>query len=276
MRNAVARRIVHAREQRAERERLAKEIAAKRAQQEEEEEKAREEAMKNFGRPRMTATTCLAGFREKASSEHPEVPKILEAILAKTERERDARVPFVWTRSSARHDAPISPEHWALREKETSDTFRQVVAETCPAEILGFTRDDIAPPIPKWGLFVEYAVEYPKTFTVRRRGTPGETITVEGVRVVFEVRLVGPDESGTASFRLTMPAPDKLAMAHRPASIFVSTLEDDGTYDERVYESMSARAFDRLYDELWSLFFSGAPRVPLDRMPTSTHTGADP
>jgi hypothetical protein len=73
-----------------------------------------------------------------------------------------------------------------------------------------------------------------------------------------------------------MPAPEKLAMAHRAGSIFPSTLVDDGTYDERIYESMTARAFDRLYDELWSLFFAGNPRVPLDRLPTSTHPGTDP
>lgn len=276
IRNAVAHRLIHARELRAMRERVAKELAAKRAQEEADEEKAREEAMKKLLPPQATAKTCLDGFRAKASPAHPEVPRILEAILAKADAEKDARVPFVWRRTPAKLHEPISPEHWALREKETSDTWRRVLSETCPANVMRFTHDDIVMPIPSWGLFVDYAVDYPKAYSVRRRGTPFETMTVEGVRAVFDVKLVGPQKSGTATFRLTMPAPEKLAMAHRPGSIFPSALADDGTYDERVYESMTARAFDRLYDELWSLFFSGNPRVPLDRLPTSTHTGVDP
>jgi hypothetical protein len=134
----------------------------------------------------------------------------------------------------------------------------------------------VALPLPRWGLFIDYAVSWPKTYVVRRRGAPGESITVLGANVVFDVKLAGPDDSGTATFRLTMAPAEKLAMARRPQSIFPSKLEDDGTYDERVYESMTARAFDRLYDELWSLIFAGNPKVPLDRSPTSTHTGTAP
>lgn len=276
IRNAVARRLVHARELRAMRERVAKELAQKRAQEDEEEERVREEAMKRMMSTReMTAKTCLDAFREKASPAHPEVPKILEAILATVEKSADARVPFVWKRTSSKAHAPISPEHWAVREKETSDTWGRVLSETCPPNIVRFAHEDIALPAPKWGLFVEYAVDYPKTYVVRRRGSGLETMNVEGVRVVFDVELVGPNDAGTASFRLTMPAPERLAMAHRAGSIFPSALEDDGTFDERVYESMTARAFDRLYDELWSLFFAGNPRVPLDRLPTSTHTSGN-
>jgi hypothetical protein len=131
-------------------------------------------------------------------------------------------------------------------------------------------------PRPRWGLFVDYTVTTPKRVTVRRRGVPGESLVVAQLHVVFDVRLVGPDASGKSEFRLTMPPADKLAMAHRAQSIFPSSLEDDGTYDERVYESMTARAFDRLYDEIWSLFFAGNPRVPLDRAPTTDHMSVDP
>jgi hypothetical protein len=275
-RNAIAHRLILARELHAQRERVAKELAAKRAQEEKEDDERREAAMKAMLPAPKTAAMCLQGFRDKASPAHPEVTKILDAILTKVDRDHDARVPFVFTQKPANLIGPISVEHWALREKETGDTFARVLSETCPANVMRFTHDDIALPLPKWGLFVDYTVDYPKKYTVRRRGAPGESLLVEGVRVVFDVKMIGPDKSGTASFTLTMPAPEKLAMAHRPASIFPSTLVDDGTYDERIYESMTARAFDRLYDELWSLFFAGNPRVPLDRLPTSTHPGTDP
>jgi hypothetical protein len=96
------------------------------------------------------------------------------------------------------------------------------------------------------------------------------------MNIVFDVKLLAPDDTGKVTFRLTMPPPEKLSMANRAQTIFPSKLEDDGTYDERVYDALTARAFDRLYDEVWSLFFAGNPRVPLDRLPTSTHMGSDP
>ena len=41
------------------------------------------------------------------------------------------------------------------------------------------------------------------------------------------------------------------------------TLADAGTLDANVVPLVTARAFDRLYDELYGLFFAGDPRVPV-------------
>jgi hypothetical protein len=277
-RNAIGRRLRTVRDARAERERAAKELAERRAREDEEEEKAREEASKKLYAQKMTPMACAEAFRDKANPAHPEVPKILAAMIDAAERAHDPRVQVFWRRLGPA--GPIADVDWALREDEMLRTFGRVVSEACPSGVLRFTGqigdDDEIRELPKWGLFIDYTRSWPKKYVVARRGVPGETLTVEGPSVVFDVKLVGPNASGTATFRLTMPPPDKLAMAHRPASIFASSLVDDGTYDERVYGSLTARAFDRLYDELWSLFFAGNPRVPLDRLPTSTHTTGDP
>jgi hypothetical protein len=42
---------------------------------------------------------------------------------------------------------------------------------------------------------------------------------------------------------------------------------DAAALDDRFYDAMSARAFDRLYDEIYGLFFEGDPRVPLREPP---------
>lgn len=276
IRNGLARRLIAAREQRAERERMIADLKAKRARREEEEDKLREAAMNASLPSPKTAANCLAAFREKASPAHPEVPKILEAMLAQIDRDRDPHLAVVWRRSETNVAGGVSEVQWAEREKTTVDTFSRVLSETCPANVMRFSHDNVALPIPRWGLFVDYGVSWPKSWTVRRRGALGETMNVMALNVVFDVKLVGPNDSGTASFRLSMPPANKLTMAHRAQSIFPSNLEDDGTYDERVYESMTARAFDRLYDEIWSLFFAGNPKVPLDRSPTNARAGTGP
>jgi hypothetical protein len=278
VRNAIARRLVLARELRAERERVAKELAAKRAQEEEEDEKRREEAMKAFAaaHPPKSKATCLASFRKEPYHGDGDILRIVEAILAELDRTGSARVPVVFGRTDAAA-SHVSAEQWNESERITVDTFARMVAEHCPTKVMRFAREDLSSlPRPKWGVFIDYVVTWPEKTIVPRRGVPRETIAVDLMNVVFDVKLVGPDKSGKATFRLTMPRPERLQMARRAQTLFPSTIEDDGTYDERVYESLTARAFDRLYDELWSLFFTGSPRVPLDRLPTSTHTGADP
>lgn len=281
VRNAVARRLILARELRAQRERLAKELAEKRAQEEKEEDERREAAMKAFGAahppsPPRSRETCLASFRKEPYRANENIPKIVDAILRELDRSSTARVPVIFTRTDAA-DSRIAAQEWNDRERVTVDTFARVVAEHCPTNVMRFVREEVAPSSrPKWGLFVDYVVTWPTRAILPRRGVPGATIEVALMNVVFDVKLVGPEKSGNATFRLTMPAPERLQMERRAQTLFPSTLEDDGTFDERVYESMTARAFDRLYDEIWSLLFVGNPKVPLDRLPTSTHTGTAP
>lgn len=278
VRNAIARRLILTRELRAQRERVAKELAEKRAQEEKEDDERREAAMKAFAvaNPPKSRATCLESFRKEPYRANEDIAKIVEAILRELDRSGTARVPVMFTRTDTT-DSRISAQEWNDRERVTVDTFARVVAEHCPTNVMRFVREDVAPSSrPKWGLFVDYAVTWTARAVVPRRGVPRETIEVALMNLVFDVKLVGPEKSGKVSFRLTMPPPERLQMERRAQTLFPTTLEDDGTFDERVYESLTARAFDRLYDEIWSLFFVGNPRVPLDRLPTSTHTGTDP
>jgi len=54
-------------------------------------------------------------------------------------------------------------------------------------------------------------------------------------------------------------------MMVRPRSLYAVELPDPKphVFDERVDFVMGPRAFDRLDDEIWSLFFAGDPRVSL-------------
>lgn len=75
---------------------------------------------------------------------------------------------------------------------------------------------------------------------------------------VFHVTLGRTDEAPrreVAKFDLTMP-PAKALPPLRESSLFPTTANDP---DQR----LAARAFDRLYDELYGLFFTGPVRVPL-------------
>ena len=83
-----------------------------------------------------------------------------------------------------------------------------------------------------------------------------------GTEFLFHVTL-GTHEEGDrhdiAKFDLTMP-PAKTLPSTRVNSLFPQTSDDPA-------ERMAARAYDRLFDELYGLFFTGPVRVPL-RTPT--------
>lgn len=78
------------------------------------------------------------------------------------------------------------------------------------------------------------------------------------VEVVFDVSFA-MGEGKPVTFHLTMPRP-KDTPKLRVGSLYRTT--DRGPVVEQC-ELVSARAFDRLYDELYALFFSGPIRVPV-------------
>jgi len=100
------------------------------------------------------------------------------------------------------------------------------------------------------GLDVKIDVTWPASPTFRRVG-----LAVHAPTIAFEVALHGEAINDVASFRLTMPPPETPPVAVRPRSLFVP--------EPNAYSLLTARAFDRLYDELYGLFFRGDPRVPL-------------
>lgn len=85
-----------------------------------------------------------------------------------------------------------------------------------------------------------------------------------GLEVVYEVTLDVPGRKA-GRFALTMPAPDAPVEKVRDRSLF--TFSDFGLVtvegvSSRPFEGTLARDYDRLYDELYGLFFKGDPRVP--------------
>ncbi len=237
------------------------------------EEAARAEARKKQGpshAPAATPGSCIDGLRAHASPAHPDVPRLMEAIVRYAQSTGDATIPVRFDRRSSwtEGEALRIDERFAAREADFAWAFERVFSETCPASVVRFR-------IPKqdqlyqepFGLFIRYEIgSGRRTWTVPHR-EHGREITLHGVEVVFDVRLEAPRGAGRATFRLTMPPPERPSMALRPRSIFRDLVVDDGTFDERAYDAMAARAFDRLYDEVYGLFFEGDPRVPLHGTP---------
>lgn len=96
-------------------------------------------------------------------------------------------------------------------------------------------------------------------------GTNGEPFPIHELEVVFKATLV-EDGRTIDAFTLTMPPPPNPFMETRPKSLFRlpgGPFTVPTRFDERVYYAMTARAYDRLYDEVWSLFFEGDPIVQL-------------
>jgi hypothetical protein len=132
-------------------------------------------------------------------------------------------------------------------ERTTIAALRVVVSETIPAALLVLTEDtaDAPPNAPFIG--VDYRVE--------RK-------TDDDVAFVFDARFVVPraDVAGLA-FQLRMPKPDKPLTTVRDKSLY--RLSADGDPKLVPSSALAARAFDRLYDELYGLLFVGNPKVPL-------------
>ena len=114
------------------------------------------------------------------------------------------------------------------------------------------------------GIDLKIDVSWPSTPTWKRPG-----LVVYAPKIVFDLTLRGEAIDDVASFHLTMPPPVVAPAQVRARSLFivgsaeVGTLADAGTLDANVVPLVTARAFDRLYDELYGLFFAGDPRVPL-------------
>jgi hypothetical protein len=159
------------------------------------------------------------------------------------------------------------------RAARTIGAFERIFSETCPASLVKFVMREEAAAIGAPGLDVKIDITWPATPTwsceshdtssrcsLRKR--PG--LAVHAPTIVFDVALHGEAINDVASFRLTMQPPEMPPTEVRARSLFVVPSTTDGTKpDAAVMPLLTARAFDRLYDELYGLFFRGDPRVPL-------------
>jgi hypothetical protein len=216
---------------------------------------------------RGSAEACLVGLRARASATHPEVTPIMEKLIARARRTGDPIIPVrIDAQLGARPaDAPDS-DHEA-RAARTVWAFERILSETCPASLVRFVarpleRANIGAPGLSPGMDLKIAVTWPTAPTWKRPG-----LVVYAPKIAFDVTLRGEGVNDLATFHLTMDAPASPPTRARPRSLFVVQTEgvdgDGGALDASVVPLLTARAFDRLYDELYGLFFAGDPRVPL-------------
>jgi hypothetical protein len=132
-------------------------------------------------------------------------------------------------------------------EQIVSSAFHQVLANTYPTDILQAVRTEN----PQMAdIRVEYALHGERIFSATHH---------------FKILLVSKSRKPDQLLReFTVSAPDE-NYTLRKASLFAPPLADP------MYSNVcigSARAFDQFYDELYSLFFSGPIRIPIQAAAT--------
>ncbi|MBX3186624.1 MAG: hypothetical protein KF819_06400 [Labilithrix sp.] len=218
---------------------------------------------------RGTYDACLASLRARAAPDHPEVTRIMEKLVTRARTTGDRIIPVRVEAAVADPPPGAPPSDHATRMATTVWTLERIFSETCPASLVKIALVPAAPRQPDGGFDVKLKISWsaaptwtlpPNPPSVERR--PFYAMTTEIDVVLTPPRAEAGDR---ATFHLTMPPPREPSMTTRKRSLFVIGGEPtpEGTFDDRVYAAMSARAFDRLYDELHGLLFRGDPRVPL-------------
>ncbi len=213
---------------------------------------------------RGTMEGCVAGLRARSSPTHRNVPRILEGLVQRAEFRGDPVIPVrVFVKATRLEAGMVKRVEERARATAAVAAFERFFSEVCPASLARFVVAPEALPLePEPGLDLRVEVTWPTAPTWK---LPPNELAVYAPTWVFEVTLRGTARDETATFRLSMPPPATASMELRERSLF--KLHGDaptpGAFDERVYDVLSARAFDRLYDELWGLVFAGDPRVPL-------------
>ncbi len=218
-----------------------------------------------FSQPRSPAewnlahAQCLRAFTDRAP-QPLKANSALPLLVAAADEARGGAGPahldvrFERTTSDeARAVVPAAP--FDARERETARALAIILAEACPPAILDvrLARGPRLPQSRTPTLLVRYEVRRPSP-----RSIQGANVALAEVR--FDVTLeVWPKKP--VGFSLTMPPPEHAAETTRERSLF--RIDDTTPLTARVQGALSARAFDRLYDELYAMFFRGAVKVPL-------------
>jgi hypothetical protein len=186
----------------------------------------------------------LAAYKDLAPSS--EMAAFVTALVAR-EAKTGNGLPVYFARTiepcaaDGACDPPAEPSLTRMEGRLVS-AFAEVFSQTIPRDALRVDAVRVPPGSP--ALLVAY--------TLSRAG-PGP----QDIRMTFDVKLIGVDQATVRTFRLTMPPPSARLTHTRDRSLF--SLGDHAADADLVY----ARAFDRLYDELFGLFFKGLPVVPI-------------
>lgn len=221
---------------------------------------------------RDSSEACLVSLRARSSTAHPEAAAVIESILANARMRGDPVVPVrVTTRLGAvPRDLHEAGRDHAARVSAVITSFERIFSETCPQAVLKLVEQPASevalagPASP--GLEIRMEVSWPSSSVFKMPDS-----VVHAPSYVFEVALRGRAVTDVATFRLTMAPPSEIPLGLRERSLFVIPprrfqLGPDGGPEPHAviaYRLLSARAFDRLYDELYALFFRGDPKVPL-------------
>lgn len=222
---------------------------------EREAEEARERASANLGATPISTRECELALEKASAENHPEVLTMMKTVLEGAGGR--TRVDLVFRR---RHlDTPPAGEPHDLGLAERLDNvevtfvkaFSRVFAETCP--LITWRRGTSYRPN-EMNVGDALDIAYDLTWTPKSYGP--------AISIVFDVTVHVPgdplDGRPKTTFRLTMDPPTERLATTRTMSLF--TISEP---DHVVFDAMVARAFDRLYDEVFGLFFRGSPRVPL-------------
>ncbi len=201
---------------------------------------------------------CLRAFTDRAPASSKAGRALPALVVLAEEARRGSGGP---ARLDVRFEREIAPSVASsgllasldARERETARALAIVLAEACPPGVLELrhARGPRAPHSP--ALVVRYAARGPVA-----REVEGEKLTLAEVRfdVTLEVWPRRPE-----GFSLTLPAPEGAPTRTRERSVF--RVDDAAKAPARALAAFTARAFDRLYDELYGLFFRGDVKVPL-------------
>jgi hypothetical protein len=205
-----------------------------------------------------SAGDCLTYLDAHGATTHPEVRRIVARLVSRANASGDPRVPVSFeTESDESVNNAFVRSALAGDQATLVRSFERIFSETCPANIVRFVETPVS----------DATVLLVKTKVTSTGPTwKRDDVTVHAIQLAFDVRMQMPGGGEAARFVLTMPPPKEPLMAHRPRSLFVlygPAVTDPSAFDHRVYDVMVGRAFDRLYDELYGLFFEGDPRVPL-------------
>lgn len=214
-----------------------------------------------FVKPKTSAewSTALGECLRELTDRAPKPSKILPSLGALIDEARrgdggPARLPVRFERTLPSEVATALPKGLLeARERQTARALAVVLAEACPPSVLVVKlsegpRRENAPE-----LLVRYSLGKPE-----KRALASTSLLVSEIR--FDATVdVWPKKP--AGFSLVMPAPGVLSTETRDRSVF--RIDERDPIVDRAYGAYTARAFDRLYDELYGLFFGGEVKVPL-------------
>lgn len=192
---------------------------------------------------------CINALADSASTKHPKTTQLLIQNIKNTRMRVHGRQ--LWL--SFKYHGDPSP---TLAEDEATFTraLVRVLSDVCPTmQVITTNAGEI---LAYWGAHLE--VDY--TVKPRAQTWPDGSHAAD---FAFDVHLFS-DRSiePVDGFTLTLPPPNEAPTKLRDRSI-VGWGVPDGPHANTNEYAQDARAFDRLYDEVWSLFFDGDPVVPL-------------